>query len=274
VRSRRLAAAGLDPATARAALEPVRVEGLELLERTRDGGIHVADRTQTILNAAIPMLALILVFVGLMFTAPYALQGVLEEKQQRIAEVLLGSVAPFDLMLGKLLGTVSAALTVVAIYLLVGLLVAARAGWLSYLPLDVVAWILVYEVIAVLLYGSVFIAIGSACTEMKETQGLMMPVMLVIMVPLVFFVQVLQEPTGVLVTTLAYVPLMTPLVMPVRVAASSAVAWWEPLVGAVLSLGFAGLCVVAAGRIFRVAILMQGKPPSLRQILRWALRGA
>ena len=250
------------------------MEGLELLERTRDGGIRKADRTQTVLHAAIPMMALILVFVGLMFTAPYALQGVLEEKQQRIAEVLLGCVAPFDLMLGKLLGTVSAALTVVTIYLAVGLLAAARAGWLSYLPLDVIAWILVYEVIAVLLYGSVFIAIGSACTEMKETQGLMMPVMLVIMIPLVFFVQVLQEPTGALVTTLAYIPLMTPLVMPVRVAASSAVAWWEPAVGAVLSLAFAGLCVLAAGRIFRVAILIQGKPPGLRQILRWALRGA
>jgi len=274
VRRHRLGAAGLDDRQMQLALEPVRVMGRGLLERDEDGGIRQASKEEIILEAAVPMVVMILVFVGLMFTAPYALQTVLEEKQQRIAEVLLGSLAPFDLMLGKLLGTVSAALTVVAVYLTVGIVAAARTEYLAYLPLDVMAWIFVYEVIAVLQYGSVFIAIGSTCTEMKETQGLMMPVMLVIMVPLVFFVQVLQEPTGALVTTLAFIPLMTPLVMPVRVAASSAVPWWEPALGAVLALGFAFLCVAAAGRIFRIGILSQGKPPSLRRVIGWALRGS
>lgn len=273
VRGRRLSEAGLDPEQARLLLRPVRVEGGGLLERGEDGGIRHAGKQELILEAAIPMVVMILVFVGLMFTAPYALQTVLEEKQQRIAEVLLGSLSPFDLMLGKLLGTVSASLTVVCVYLAVGLAVAARTGHLGHIPLDVLAWIFVYEVIAVLQYGSVFIAIGSTCTEMKETQGLMMPVMIVVMVPLVFFVQVLQEPTGTLVTTLAFIPLMTPLVMPVRVAASTAVPWWEPALGAVLALGFALLCVAAAGRIFRIGILSQGRAPGLRRVIGWALRG-
>ena len=77
-----------------------------------------------------------------------------------------------------------------------------------------------------------------------------------------------------LVTTLAFIPLMTPLVMPVRIAASSAVPWWEPTLGAIGALGFALLCVLAAGRIFRIGILSQGRAPSLRRVVGWAIRGA
>lgn len=270
----RLRAAGLDDQAIAAGLRPVPFEGSGLLERASDGSIRRTDRRAALVAEFMPFGLLLLIFTAVMMTAQPALQAVIEEKQQRIAEVLLGSVGPGDLMLGKLLGYVGVSLTVVAVYLGMAMAAAEHYGLLGLLPPALVAWMLAFVGIAVLLYGAVFVAVGAAVSDIKESQNLVLPVMLLLMAPLFVWTQVIAEPLGGLATALSLIPPMTPLLMPMRMAVTSAVPIWQPLLGLGLTLGTAALVVTAAGRIFRVGILAAGKSPKLSELLRWALRGA
>jgi ABC-type Na+ efflux pump permease subunit len=127
--------------------------------------------------------------------------------------------------------------------------------------------------LAALMYGSLFIAIGAACTDMKETQNLLWPVMLLACLPMFVLGNVLQEPNSAVATSLSFFPFATPMLMILRLSIPPGVAVWQPLLGVVLVLATTLLCVWAAGRIFRVGILMQGKGAKLGEMLHWVFRG-
>lgn len=270
---RRLLAAGLDDQAIASGLAPVPFDAGGPLERDADGNIKTTDKTAAIVAELAPVGLMMLIFLSVMMTAQPALQAVIEEKQQRIAEVLLGSVNSADLMFGKLLGYVGVSLTLVSIYLGLALIAANHYGFLSVLPPALIAWMLGFVALAVLLYGAVFLAVGAAVSDIKESQNLMMPMMIVLMAPLFVWTQVIAEPLGNFATILSLIPPMTPMLMPMRVAVSDAVPLWQPLLGFVLTLLTALVVVVAAGRIFRIGILIHGKPPKLGELARWALRG-
>src|SRR5439155_12448769 len=122
-----------------------------------------------IVHYLMPIGLILLMFMLIMVGATPLMQGVVEEKMQRIAEVLLGSVRPFELMLGKLFGMIGVSLTIAALYLSGSYWAAHRYGFADYLPTSLLIWFLLYQILAVLMYGSLFIAIGAACTDMKET---------------------------------------------------------------------------------------------------------
>ncbi|MEZ4385652.1 MAG: ABC transporter permease [Nannocystaceae bacterium] len=273
VTRRRLLAAGLDDAAIAAGLTPVPIDAEGLLERAEDGTIVATDKTSALVAELAPFGLLLLLFLAVMMTAQPALQAVIEEKQQRIAEVLLGSVSSADLMFGKLFGYVGVSLTLVGVYLGLALIAASHYGFLSILPPALILWMFVFVALAVLLYGAVFVAVGAAVSDLKESQNLLMPLMIVMMAPLFVWTQVIAEPLGGLATALSLIPPMTPLLMPMRLAVSSAVPLWQPLLGLVLTFATALLVITAAGRIFRIGILSHGKPPKLSELARWALRG-
>src|ERR1700682_1087140 len=115
-------------------------------------------------------------------------------------------------------------------------------------------WFVVYQALAVLMYGSLFIAIGAACTDMKETQNLLWPVMLLAMLPLFVVGGVMREPSSPVATGLSFSPFATPMLMIARQAVPPVLPWWQPALGVVLVLATTLLCVYAAGRIFRVGM--------------------
>jgi ABC-type Na+ efflux pump permease subunit len=201
------------------------------------------------------------------------LQGVVEEKMQRISEVLLGSVRPFPLMLGKLLGTVGVATTLAVVYLGSSFIAARYYGFGDYLSPRVLLWFLAFQTLGVLMFGSLFISVGAACTNTQETQTMLMPVMLLAMLPMFVMIHVIQEPDSTLATVFSLIPTATPMLMTVRVAVPPGVPTWQPLLGIGLVLVTTLLCVYAAGRIFRVGLLMQGKGASFADLLRWVVRG-
>jgi ABC-2 type transport system permease protein len=250
---------------------PVRVKGL--WKRNDQGEIVDASEESPVANLLVPALLIMVMFMMVMTGATPPMQGVVEEKMQRIAEVLLGSVRPFELMLGKLAGMVCVSLTVVAVYLTGSYLAAAHAGYTEYLPGWLLAWFVVYQVLAVLMYGSLFIAIGAAVTDMKETQGLLMPVMMVAMLPLFLLLPIIEEPNSVFATVCSFFPPSTPMLMLARQAIPPGPPWWQPPLGIALVLATTLGCVYAAGRIFRVGILLQGKAARLGDLVRWVIRG-
>jgi ABC-2 type transport system permease protein len=250
-----------------------KIDSKGLTRRDRDGQIEDATPQSQFAPVAVPMGLLILMFMVIMMSAAPLMQGVVEEKMQRIAEVLLASVRPFALMLGKLLGMTAVSLTITAVYL-GGLYWAAhRYGFAEFVPATALIWFLVFQVLASLMYGSLFIAVGAACTDMKETQNLLWPVMMLAMLPMFVLGSVLQEPNSIVATALSFFPFATPMLMIVRLSIPPGIPLWQPLAGVVLVLATTLLCVWAAGRIFRIGILMQGKGAKLGEMMRWVFRG-
>ena len=218
------------------------------------------------------MLTMMLMFMVLMTATPF-MQSVVEEKMARIAEVLLGSVRPTELMAGKLVGMVGVSLTAAAVYLGTAYWAADRYGWAEYLSVEVLAWYVVFQILATLMYGSLFLAIGAACTDMNETQHLLWVVILLIFLPLSLMSRVAQDPSGLLARCLSYFPFATPCLMVIRLALPPACPGGNWLLGVLLTLVTTVFCVYAAGRIFRVGILLQGKGATLTEIVRSIYRG-
>lgn len=219
--------------------------------------------------AGLTILMFMMILVG---TTPL-MQSVFEEKSARIAEVLLGSLSPFELMMGKLLGMVGVSLTTVSFYLVGAYWAAQRYGFAEYLPAWLIGWFLLYQTLGILMYGSLFIAIGAACSDIKETQSLITPVMLVAMIPMFTLVNLIERPSGPLSTGLSFFPFATPMVMIIRQAIPPGIPWWQPVLGVLGTLAMTTVCVYAAGRVFRVGLLMQGKGANFAQMARWVFRG-
>jgi ABC-2 type transport system permease protein len=274
VQERRCLKRGLAVAEVRQLIRPVPLLARGLSARDpqtgaiRDGG-EVNRVASFLLPAGLVMLMFMMIFVG----ATPLMQGVVEEKSQRIAEVLLGSVRPFPLMLGKLLGTVGVATTLAVVYLGGAYVAARHAGLTEYLSPQIIAWFLAYQTLGVLMYGSLFIAVGSACTSTQETQTLLMPVMLVAMMPLFVLTNVIMEPEGPLATSMSLFPTAAPMLMVARLSASPGLPLWQPLVGVAVVLLATLACAWAAGRIFRVGLLAQGQGAGFREMMRWVWRG-
>jgi ABC-2 type transport system permease protein len=276
VEEQRLAAlkVRMTPAELRAIVQPVNIAAKGLSRRDPVTG-HIEDAADEnqILSIAVPGGLMLLMFMLILISATPLMQGVVEEKMQRIAEVLLGSVRPFQLMTGKLLGMVGVSATLAAVYLGAGYWAAYRYHFAEYIPGELLAWFGVFLTLAVLMFGSIFIAIGAACSDMRETQTMVWPVMLLITIPMFVWVNVLREPNSSFSTWISLFPFATPTLMLGRLAIPPGVPWWQPALGVTLVLLTTTLCLYAAGRIFRVGILMQGKGAQIGEVVKWIFRG-
>jgi ABC-2 type transport system permease protein len=128
-------------------------------------------------------------------------------------------------------------------------------------------------VTAMVMLGSTMVGLGSACNDAKEAQSITPVAMLPIIVPMFVMVPIVQYPNSTFATWLSLLPPFTPMVMLLRQASQAGIPGWQPVVGVAGMLAYTALAVWAAGRIFRVAILMQGQPLKLGKVVRWALRG-
>ncbi len=273
VQGHRFAVAGLDREVVSKALAEVPREDLNLLSRGETGEIKEAEKADELGTLMPPFALAMLMFMCLMTTTQPLLNGVIEEKTRRIAEVMLGSLRPFELMLGKMIGHLLVALTLLAIYLCGGYFVADHFGRADMFEPSLIAMFLLLMVFGVLIFGSLFLAIGACCNDLKDAQSLIMPVMFPMIVPLFVLVPVIKDPNGTLATTMSLIPIWTPMTMAMRLAMPTAVPAWQVPVSLLGCLLAALLCLWAAGRIFRVGLLMQGKAPKLTDLARWAVTG-
>jgi ABC-2 type transport system permease protein len=269
----RLQGANLDPGIVRELTRRVGVGNLGLVEMDPSGQIMAAKEANAGASFLVPFALMFLMFMVVMASAAPLMNSVLEEKMQRIAEVLLGSIAPFQLMLGKLLGMVAVSLTMATVYLAGAYAALDYAGYIQFFPWHIVGWFVGFLALAVWMYGSIFVAIGAAVTDIKEAQSMMTPLMLIMVLPMFVLQNVLREPNSSLSMMMSLIPVATPMLMIVRQAVPPGVPVWQPVLGITLVLVTSFLCVFGAGRVFRVGILMQGKGGKISDILRWAVRG-
>ncbi|HEV3116276.1 MAG TPA: ABC transporter permease [Gemmataceae bacterium] len=254
-------------------LLPVELVSKGLSTMDEKGNIVEAPDENLAASFGVPAGMIFLMFMLILLGATPLMQAVVEEKMQRIAEVLLGSIGPFDLMLGKLLGMVGVSLTLAAVYLGGAFWAAHRYHFAQFIPTSLLIWFMVYQTLAVLMFGSLFIAIGAACSDMRETQSMTWPVMLLVCIPVFVWFNVIREPNSSFATGISLFPFATPMLMLGRQAVPPGIPIWQPILGVCLVLLTTALCVYAAGRIFRVGILMQGKGAHPGQMLKWVIRG-
>jgi ABC-2 type transport system permease protein len=143
----------------------------------------------------------------------------------------------------------------------------------EYIPYHLIPWFLAYMLLAIVLFGSLNSALGSACNDQKDAQQLSFPAMLPAMIPMFVLLPVIQEPLGTLATAMSLIPIWTPMVMIIRLGTPVEVPAWQPWAGLAGMILFTAFAVWAGGRIFRIGILMQGRPPRLADLVRWAIRG-
>ena len=244
-----------------------------LLSIDEAGNIIDAESSNEAQAIAAPIAMVMLMFMMAMMGAMPQLSAVMEEKTQRIAEVLLGSITPFQFMLGKILGGLAVSLTSTVVYVGGGILFMKWRGFESYIPYDVLPWFIINSIILIFMLGAMLTSLGSVANDAKDAQSLSFPAMFPMMVPMFVLFPVLKEPLSTFSTWLSLIPPFTPMVMTLRLSTPVSIPAWQPWVGLVGVILFTLLVVWGGARIFRTAILMQGVPLKFSNILRWMSKG-
>ena len=267
--SRRFIQANVSPIVVASLLKPVGTDEFGLAARGTDGHVREALELDRVRTIGIPVAFMFVLFLVVVMTTPQLMNSVLEEKMSRISEVLLGSVRPFELMLGKLLASTAVSAVMTVVYLTGGGWAANRWGYLDVLDPWMVAWFVVFLLLSVLMYGSFFIAIGAACSDLKDAQNLMGPAMVILMVPALTWTLVTRAPQSAFAVGVSLFPPATPFLMLLRLALPERPPAWQVVLGMLLTLAATMAVVWAAGRIVRTGLLMQGKGVSLGEMWRW-----
>jgi ABC-2 type transport system permease protein len=217
-----------------------------------------------------------LIFVSLMQSVQYLLSNTIEEKSNRIIEVLLASVTPLELMMGKLLGIGLSGITTIIAWLLSFLAFILfypgnQAETLGQfldvlLSSDLIPYFVFYYLAGYALYAGIFLAIGSLCNTLKEAQSLMMPMIMILMLPLATMTYIAQDPNGPVARIMSWIPLFTPFTMMNRAAAEPPLL--DVIGTSVVLLLSIALVLWLSGKIFRQGVLRTGQPPRLVEIFR------
>ncbi len=228
-------------------------------------------------------------------------RGVMEEKTNRIVEVVVSSVKPFQLMLGKIIGIALVGLTqFIILVTFTGLVISALtmafaptiaqqvqsgsmesqldvsgfnmgyfldALYLMNLPLILGVFVF-YFIFGYLLYASLFAAVGSSVDSESDSQQFMLPITLPLIFAFAMGQYVVNDPDGVLAVILSMIPFTSPIIMTVRVCVGS-VQIWEVLVSMTILMGTFYFVVKMAAKIYRTGILMYGKKPSYKELFKW-----
>lgn len=232
------------------------------------------------------------------------MRSVMEEKLSRIVEVMVSSVRPIQLMMGKLIGVGGVGLTQLAIWaLLIPIVLMVVAAFLpgtdpsqlsdmgsmsqvdpeafdGFSGQQVIAaifnikWWLILPVFIIFflggyfIYSSMFAAIGSTISEdMGEGQQLMMPIVIIVLIAFYMLFPVLSNPNGTIAVFASLFPLFSPIIMPARLAFDP--PWWQIVLSIFLMLGTVWFFIWLTSRIYRVGILMYGKKVTIKEMIKW-----
>jgi len=225
--------------------------------------------TNQALNMLMPAAFMILLLLSLMTSGQMLMTTTIEEKASRVVEVLLSALSPLELMTGKILGQMAVGLLVLALYAGLGIVALLSFAMLGLLDPMLIVFLLVFFALAYFTIGAAMAAVGSAVNEIREAQSLMTPIMLVIMIPWILWMPISREPNSMLALVLSFIPPVGNFVMLLRMSSTSPPPIWQ--VGLSIVIGAAGAvaAVWAAAKIFRIGLLMFGKPPSFGTLVQW-----
>lgn len=273
----RLTRRGIDPAVVQEAQGRIDLRS----SRISRGGGGESGETTFLLGYIVGFL----LYMNILLYGINVMRSVIEEKQTRIIEVLVSSLRPFQLMIGKVLGVGAVGLFQFAIWSGAGyLLMHNRDKLLAFFHISTMApsafalpvirnelliIAIAYFLLGYLLYSALFAMAGSTCSTETDAQQAQMPVMMLLVFSLFISFGALPDPGGRMAVVASMVPFSAPIIMPVRVATSD-VAFSQIALSLAIMAVSCLVVVWGAARVYRIGILMYGKRPSLKELLRWA----
>jgi ABC-type Na+ efflux pump permease subunit len=218
---------------------------------------------------ALPIMFMVLLMMSVMGSGQGLLTTTIEEKSSRVMEVLLSAVSPMQLMAGKLLGHMAITLLAMSIYILLGLLTLTSFSMFGLLQPILILYLFIFFVIGFFTLGSLMMAAGAAVNDMREAQSLMTPLMLVLILPWFMMIPVSRNPDSTFAIVTSFVPPLNSFGMLLRLASTQPPPLWQ--VWASIAIGILGVIAATwvAAKIFRIGLLMFGKPPDFKTLVRW-----
>jgi ABC-2 type transport system permease protein len=269
----RLRGEGLDPAKISEYVRPVRLTTKKVTKR----GVE-KDTGGTFI---ISYFLVLILYMTLIFYGQIILRGVIEEKSSRVVEIILSSMRPFQLMAGKIVGIAAVGFTQYTIWTVFGLAAtryskgligrtfpAAAAFEMPTVPSYIFIYFVVFFVCGYFLYATMYAAIGSMVNSEKEAQNLVMPVTMFLVIPILLMMFVIRSPNSSFSVFLSLIPFFAPILMLLRIC-----ILLPPFPQIALSIVLLMLTTLfmiwLTAKIYRVGILMYGKPPRFSEILKW-----
>jgi ABC-2 type transport system permease protein len=259
----RLAAGSLDREVVEATMRVARPQAVIVTP----AGEQAAQRGFT---RALPFILGILMFIGVMIGGQTLMTSTVEEKSSRVVEVLLATVSPFELMAGKLLGQLAVGLLAMAIYVGMGLFALYTFALLGLVDPMLVVYLILFFLITYLVFGALMTAIGASVNQMADAQSLMGPVMMLLVFPYILSPMIGRAPNSTFSVVMSFLPPFNTFVMMSRLASDSPPPAWQVWVTIGIGLGAAYAAVWFAAKVFKVGLLMHGKPPNFATLVRWA----
>ncbi len=257
----RLVSSGFDPTQIKRLMADINIKSIKISEK---GEERESGFLETFFSAYI----MIMMLMFLVLTSGQLLiRSVVEEKSSRVIEVLLSSCSAQDLMTGKILGLSGLGIMQMLLWGVIGLGIAMKTGT-DIFSLESVLLSAVYVILGYLLFSAIFVAAGSPVTTEQEAQQITSYVSLTLVFPIVLAVPAMQNPDSLLIKVLSFIPLLTPAFMVLRVAIQMP-ATWEILTTIGILIVSTVFMMWVAGKIFRTAILVYGKRPSIPELIRW-----
>ncbi|MXV75684.1 ABC transporter permease [Candidatus Poribacteria bacterium] len=254
----------------------------------KEGGAKVESAIET---GARLGLGYLLVFVLYLFVIIYAnsiMRSVLEEKTTRIVEVIISSIKPYQLLLGKLIGVCSVCLTMFAIWVIFGVLLVMNIkpllgifgidslpiqfiqviGTIKASGTEILTYFFVYFIMGFFMYSTLYAVVGAICGSEEEAQQTGGPLTMLIIIPFILMFQLFRIPDSTLSVLLSHIPFFSPILMFMRINVLMP-PLWEILLNILLMCATVLLVMLISGKIYRVGILMYGKRPTLAQLWQW-----
>lgn len=303
IQEEKLKLLGVDPSVVKQSETNVRLRTFYLEEAE-----HAEKQSSTELKFVLAYISSLLIYLFIFLYGSMVMRGIIEEKANRIVEIVITSVKPFQLMMGKIIGIALTGLLQFAIWVVLSTAVYMVASQVifrekfeaarqlaiqqeqlrtegSAIPMDidrsleiinaiqtinfplVLSLFLFYFIFGYLAYGALFAIVGSTVDNETDSQQLVLPISIPLIISIIAMTAILDNPDSTLAVTLSYIPLTSPVVMMARIPFG--VPWWETATSMLLLVMFFILATWVAGRIYRVGILMYGKKYTFKDLVRW-----
>ena len=270
---RNAAAEAIVDARVRAAgFDRQRIEALTKVARPSSVTVTSAGESGTRPDFAglLPMGFTLLLMISVMSSGQYLLTTTIEEKSSRTMEVILSAVSPLELLTGKILAQMAVGLTILVTYLSMGILGLVSMAMFGLIDPSLLIFLFIFFLITYVIMGSLMAAIGSAVNELREAQSLMTPITLLMMVPWLFWFPISREPNSTFATIVSFIPPMNAFAMLLRLTSTSPPPMWQVWLSIAVGIVAAGGALWFASRIFKIGLLMHGRPPNFATLLKWA----
>ena len=253
-------------------LDRATIDAIVRVNRVASITVTKTNERQTVagFNMLLPAAFAVLLLIGVMTGGQALLTSTVEEKSSRVIEIILSAVSPIELMAGKLLGQMAVSLLALGFYIALGMVLLVSFAMFSLFNPWLLVYLVIFFLLAYFVVGAMMLTVGSVVNDMREAQSMMMPIMLLVMAPWIFWLPISREPNSVFSTAISFIPPVNTFTMLLRLTSNAPPPWWQVWLSIGIGAGAVAATLWFAAKVFRIGLLMYGKPPDFATMIRWA----